>query len=178
MKSVIWLWDSIGTIHVTGKFSAKDNWSETLIPGKLASRLIRGKNIVNTTIGRKILSELTEDPTYVNPTYPRFVVLKTINIIGTAAFCPSWAKIRLTRVRLIRGLLYLSFKKGNTSVNINILQCGWVSTLGSSLFWGNYWIGWFKINKYVFVFFINIVGWHLSPSAFCNGVLPAFWHFS
>ena len=54
-------------------------------------------------IGRKILSELTEDPTYVNPTYPRFVVLKTINIIGTAAFCP---KIRLTRVRLIRGLLY------------------------------------------------------------------------
>ena len=42
-----------------------------------------------------------------NPTYPRFVVLKTINIIGTAAFCPSWAKIRLTRVRLIRGLLYV-----------------------------------------------------------------------
>ena len=41
-----------------------------------------------------------------NPTYPRFVVLKTINIIGTAAFCPSWAKIRLTQVRLIRGLLY------------------------------------------------------------------------
>ena len=53
------------------------------------------------------LSELTEDPTYVNPTYPRFVVLKTINIIGTAAFCQSWAKIRLTRVRLIRGLLYI-----------------------------------------------------------------------
>ena len=102
MKSVIWLWDSIGTIHVTGKFSAKDNWSETLIPGKLASRLIRGWNSVNSTIGRKILSELTE-----YPTYPRFVVLKTINIIGTAAFCPSWAKIRLTRVRLIRGLLYL-----------------------------------------------------------------------
>ena len=91
--------------HVTGKFSAKDNWSETLIPGKLASRLIRGKNSVNSTNGRKSLSKLTEDPTYVNPTYPRFVVLKTINIIGTAAFCPSWAKIRLTRVRLIRGLL-------------------------------------------------------------------------
>ena len=107
MKSVIWLWDSIGTIHVTGKFSAKDNWSETLIPRKLASRLIRDKNSVNSTIGRKVLSELTEDPTYVNPTYPRFVVLKTINIIGTAAFCPSWAKIRLTRVRLIRGLLYI-----------------------------------------------------------------------
>ena len=107
MKSVIWLWDSIGTIHVTGKFSAKDNWSETLIPGKLASRLIRGKNSVNSTIGRKILSELTEDPTYVNPTYPRFVVLKTINIIGTAAFCPSWAKIRLMQVRLIRDLLYI-----------------------------------------------------------------------
>ena len=86
---------------------AKDNWSETLILGKLASRLIRGKNSVNSTIGRKILSELTEDPTYVNPTYPRFVVLKTINIIGTAAFCPSWAKIQLTRVRLIRGLLYV-----------------------------------------------------------------------
>ena len=82
--------------HVTGKCSAKDNWSETLIPGKLASRLIRGKNSVNSTIGRNILSELTEDPTYVNPTYPKFVVLKTINIIGTAAFCPSWAKIRLT----------------------------------------------------------------------------------
>ena len=105
MKSVIWLWDSIGTIHVTGEFSAKDNWSETLIPEKLASRLIRGKNSVNNTIGRKILSELTEDPTYVNPTYPRFVVLKTINIIGTAAFCPSWAKIRLTRVRLTRETL-------------------------------------------------------------------------
>ena len=107
MKSVIWLWDSIDTIHVTGKFSAKDNWSETLIPGKLASRIIRGKNSVNSTIGRGILSELTEDPTYVNPTYPRFVVLKTINIIGTAAFCPSWAKIQLTRVWLIRGLLYI-----------------------------------------------------------------------
>ena len=80
MKSVIWLWDSIGTIHVTGKFSAKDSWSETLIPGKLASRLIRCKNSVNSTIGRKILSELTEDPTYVSPTYPRFVVLKTMNI--------------------------------------------------------------------------------------------------
>ena len=87
----------------------KDNWSEMLIPGKLASRLIRGKNSVNSTIGRKRLSELTEDLTYVNPTYPRFVVLKTINIIGTAAFCPSWAKIRLTRVRLIRGLLYIAF---------------------------------------------------------------------
>ena len=102
MKSVIWLWDSIGTIHVTGKFSTKDNWSETLIPGKLASRLIRGKNSVNSTIGRKILSELTVDPTYVNPTYPRFVVLNTIHIIRTAAFCPCWAKIRL-----IRGLLYI-----------------------------------------------------------------------
>ena len=87
-------------IHVTGKSSTKDNWSEMLIPGKLASRLIRGKNSVNSTIGRKILSELTEDPTY-----SRFVVLKTINIIGTAAFCQSWAKIRLMRVRLIRGLL-------------------------------------------------------------------------
>ena len=31
----------------------KDSWSETLIPGKLASRLIRGKNSVNSTIGRK-----------------------------------------------------------------------------------------------------------------------------
>ena len=92
--------DSIGTIHVTGKFSAKDNWSEMLILGKLASRLIRGKNSVNSTIGRKSLSELTEDQTY-----PRSVVLKTINIIGTVAFCPSWAKIRLMRVRLIRGLL-------------------------------------------------------------------------
>ena len=32
-------------------------------------------------------------------------MLKTINIIGTAGFCPSLAKIRLTRIRLIRGLL-------------------------------------------------------------------------
>ena len=52
----------------------KDNWSEMLIPGKLASRLIRGKNSVNSTIGRKSLSELTEDPTYASPTYPRFTV--------------------------------------------------------------------------------------------------------
>ena len=122
MKSVIWLWDSIGTIHVTGKFSAKDNWSETLILGKLASRLIRGKNSVNSTIGRKMWSELTEDPTYVNPTYPRFVVLKTINIIGTAAFCPSWAKIRLTRVRLIRGLLYIYYNNNNNNKCHRILE--------------------------------------------------------
>ena len=80
------------------KFSTK--W-QLIRDSKLASRLIQGKNSVNSTIGRNILSELTEDPTYVNPTYPRFVVLKSINIIGTAAFCPSWAKIRLTRVRLI-----------------------------------------------------------------------------
>ena len=129
MKSVIWLWDSIGTIHVTGKFSAKDNWSETLIPGKLASRLIRSKNSVNSTIGRKILSELTEDPTYMNPTYPRFVVLKTINIIGTAEFCPSWAKIWLTRVRLIRGLLYVCVYVCMyvcMYVCVYIYVCGWV----------------------------------------------------
>ena len=133
MKSVIWLWHSIGTIHVTGKFSAKDNWSETLIPGKLASRLIRSKNSVNSTIGRKILSELTEDSTYVNLTYPRFVVLKTINIIGTAAFCPSWAKIRLTRVRLIRALLYVCVyvcmyvcMYTFMYVCVYIYMCGWV----------------------------------------------------
>ena len=91
------------------KCSAKDNWSETLILGKLASRLIRGKSSVNNTIGRKTLSELTdlresdlsevcsaknyhhhrdrgilsklgEDPTYACPTYPRFTV---------ATFCDS-----------------------------------------------------------------------------------------
>ena len=90
MKSVIWLWDSIGTIHVTGKFSAKDNWSETLIPGKLASRLIRGKNSVNSTIGRNILSELTEDPTYASPTYPRFTVCGHVNRVSQS----KWKRLR------------------------------------------------------------------------------------
>ena len=100
------------------------------IPGKLASRLIRGKNSVNSTIGRKILSELTEDLTYVNPTYPRFVVLKTINIIGTTAFCTSWAKIRLTRVRLIRGLLYIYIIYTHTYIYIHTHTYIYTHTIG------------------------------------------------
>ena len=98
-----------------------------------------------------MLSELTEDPTYVNPTYPRFVVLKTINIIGTAAFCPSWAKIRLTRVRLMRGLLYIY----KITSGIFFINCTWAFRRLALLNDNNVDLEVYPLHYFFFIFTMN-----------------------